>query len=158
MSVTRVTRTIAAPPAVVYAALLDPAAVQRWMVPEGMTSEVHRFEAVEGGTFTISLTYDAPTTAGKTTAQTDTFSGRFTRLVPAAEVVQVVAFDTDDPLLSGEMTITYTLAEASDGATLLTGVHEGLPDGVAPEDNETGWRMSLDKLARLVGGSATDPA
>jgi hypothetical protein len=57
----------------------------------------------EGGSFRISLTYDAPTGTGKTSAQTDTFHGRFVKLVPDEQVV-----------------------------------------------NETGWRMSLAKLAALA--------
>ncbi len=48
------------------------------------------------------------------------------------------------------MTIRYALADADDGGTDLLAVHEGLPPGVAVEDNELGWRMSLDKLAALV--------
>ena len=74
-----------------------PVLVQQWMVPDGMTSHVHSFDAREGGTFRISLTYDRPTSTGKTTAQTDTFHGRFVRLVPDTEVVQAVEFETDDP-------------------------------------------------------------
>lgn len=44
--------------------------------------------------------------------------------------------------------------ERSDGhaGTRLVAVHEGVPPGVAPADNETGWRMSLGKLAKLVEG------
>jgi len=133
----------------VYRALLDPAAVEQWMVPDGMTSQIHSFEAREGGAFRISLTYDAPSSAGKTTAQTDSFHGRFVRLVPDAEVVQVVEFETDDAAMRGEMTITYGLADA-DGGTDLTGVHENLPLGLSPADNELGWNMSIDKLAALV--------
>jgi uncharacterized protein YndB with AHSA1/START domain len=92
-----------------------------------------------------------PTATGKTTAQTDTHHGRFGRLVPDTEVVQVVEFETDDPGMKGEMTITYSLTDADDG-TELVGVHENLPPGVPPADNELGWRMSLDKLAKLVEG------
>jgi uncharacterized protein YndB with AHSA1/START domain len=131
--------------------LLDAADVQQWMVPDGMTSQVHTFDAREGGRFRISLTYDMPTDTGKTTAQTDSHHGRFVRLVPDTEVVQVVEFETDDPSLKGEMTITYSLTETDDG-TELVGVHENLPPGVPPADNELGWRMSLDKLAKLVEG------
>jgi hypothetical protein len=29
-------------------------------------------------------------------------------------------------------------------------VHDGLPPGVPVADNETGWRMALEKLAALV--------
>ncbi len=47
------------------------------------------------------------------------------------------------------MTITYTLADAGSG-TDLVGVHENLPPGVPPADNQLGWSMSLDKLAKLV--------
>ena len=149
VSTTRVSRRIRAPRARVYAALLDPVAVQQWMVPETMTSEVHTFDAREGGAFRISLTYDVPTGAGKTSANTDTFHGRFVRLVPDQEVVQALEFETDDPAMQGEMTITYRLADAG-GETDLTGVHENVPRGVVPEDNELGWRMSIEKLARLV--------
>jgi hypothetical protein len=34
--------------------------------------------------------------------------------------------------------------------TDLVGLHENLPPGVSPADNELGWSMSIDKLARLV--------
>ncbi len=149
MATTRVTRHIRAPRADVYRALLDAEAVQRWMVPDGMTSVVHSFDAREGGEFSISLTYDEPAATGKTTGATDTSHGRFVRLVPDTEVVQAVAFDTDDPTVAGEMTITYRLETAGDG-TDVTGIHEGLPPGVAVADNELGWQMSLAKLAALV--------
>ncbi len=129
--------------------MLDPKAVQQWMVPDQMTSEIHSFDAREGGTFRISLTYDERTTAGKTTNQTDTFHGRFIKLVPDTEMVQAVEFESDDPSMAGEMTITYTLAEA-DGGTDIVGVHENIPPGVVPADNELGFRMSLDNLAKLV--------
>jgi uncharacterized protein YndB with AHSA1/START domain len=149
MATTRVTRAIRATPAAVYRAIVDPLAVQTWMVPDGMTSSVERFEAEVGGAFRISLTYDEPTSAGKTDAQTDTFEGRFVELDPGRRVVQVVAFETDDPSTQGEMTITYTL-RSTDGGTELVGLHENLPPGVSPEDNELGWSMSFDKLASLV--------
>lgn len=153
MSTTRVARHVDAPRAAVYRALLDPGAVQHWMVPDGMTSHVHVFEPQPGGALRVSLTYDAPTGAGKTDPHTDTFSGRFVRLVPDAEVVQAIEFETADPALRGEMTITYALSDAAGGGTDLVGVHENLPEGVRPEDNVVGWTMSLAKLAALVEGA-----
>jgi uncharacterized protein YndB with AHSA1/START domain len=149
MSSTRISHHIKAPRANVYRALLDPDAVARWMVPDGMTSEVHTFDPREGGAFRISLTYDAPTGTGKTTAHTDTYHGHFVRLVPNEQVVEVVEFETDDPAMRGEMTITYTLSDAA-GGTDVDAIHENLPSGVSPADNELGWQMSLDNLARLV--------
>ena len=148
MTSTRVTQRINAPRALVYRALLDADAVATWMVPDGMTSQVH-FDPREGGGFRISLTYDEPTGSGKTTAHSDTHHGRFVELVPDERVVQVVEFETADPAMRGEMTITITLADA-EGGTELVAEHGGLPPGLSPADNETGWRMSLAKLAALV--------
>ena len=146
------TRHINAPRATVYRALLDADAVATWMVPTGMTSQVHAFAGVEGGAFRISLRYDAPTGAGKTTAHTDTYHGHFVRLVPNEQVIEVVEFETKDPALQGEMTITMTLTDG-DGGTELTAIHDHLPPGLSSADNETGWRLSLAKLAALVEAS-----
>jgi uncharacterized protein YndB with AHSA1/START domain len=149
MASTRVSRHLNAPPGRVYAALLDPAAIARWRVPAAMSSEVHEFDAREGGGVRVSLTYDAPDRAGKSEAHTDTYAGRFLRLVQDLLVVEVDRFETDDPAFAGEMTITITLEE-SDGGTDLVAVHDGLPVGIAPADNELGWNESLDRLAALV--------
>ncbi|MEZ0389276.1 MAG: SRPBCC family protein [Verrucomicrobium sp.] len=150
MQTTRVTRHIHASRSAVYHALLDPQAIPYWKVPDGMTCHIHSFAATEGGTFRISLTYDAPTSAGKSTAQTDIYHGRFAKLVPDEQIVEIDQFETDDPSMQGEMTITYTLTDAANAGTDLHALHEGLPDGVSPADNELGWQMSLSKLAALV--------
>jgi uncharacterized protein YndB with AHSA1/START domain len=147
---TRVSRHFDAPRSKVYDAFLDADAVVRWKVPDGMTSEVHSFEGREGGTFRISLTYDAPDREGKTSAHTDTYHGRFEALVPNERVVEIDEFETDDPNLQGEMRITVSLTDAPGGGTDLVAVHDGLPPGVAPADNELGWQLSLAKLAALV--------
>ena len=149
MSATRIRHHVNAPRASVYRALLDANAVATWMVPTGMTSDVHAFEPREGGAFRISLTYDAPTAAGKTSAHTDTYHGRFVTLVADEQVVEVVEFETADPAMRGEMTITITLADAG-GGTEIVAVHDQLPPGLSAADNEIGWRSSLSKLAALV--------
>ncbi len=146
---TRVSRHVRAPRAKVYAALIDASAVARWKVPSGMTSQVHAFEGREGGTFRISLTYDTPTEAGKTTAHTDTYRGRFVELVPDERVVEVDEFETTDPALRGDMRITITLVDADSG-TEVVGVHEGLPPGLSLADNQAGWQSALARLAALV--------
>ncbi len=149
MYTTELTRHISAPRSAVYRALLDAGAVAAWRVPDGMSSQVHEWEAREGGAFRVSLSYDAPTGTGKTAEHTDTYHGRFARLVPDQQVVEVLEFETADPELRGEQTVTTTLTEA-DGGTEVLMVHEGVPDKVPPADNETGTRMALDNLARLV--------
>ncbi len=149
MSTTRITQHVKAPRAAVYRALLDAKAVERWMVPDGMTSHIHSFDPREGGSFRISLTYDGPGAEGKTSARTDTFHGTYVSLVENERVVQRVEFETDKPQMQGEQTITYSLFDAA-GGTDVHGLHENLPDAVPPEDNRLGWQISLRKLAALV--------
>lgn len=153
MSSTRIRRHVNADRARVYRALLDARAVAMWKVPTSMTSRVHEFDAREGGAFRISLTYDEPTGTGKTTARTDTYHGRFVKLVTNAQVVEVVEFETTDPALRGVMTITISLADAEGGTDVLA-VHDGLPRGLSADDNEAGWREALAHLAALVEGGA----
>ncbi|MER5962110.1 SRPBCC family protein [Streptomyces sp. NPDC002057] len=149
MYTTRVSRHIDAPPAAVYRALLDPEAVPRWRVPYGMTCEVHDFDAREGGTFRVSLTYGTADGVGKSGARTDTYHGRFVELLPDERVVEILEFETPDPRLRGAMTVTTTLI-ALEGGTDVVLVHEGVPDAVPAADNEAGTRTALDRLASLV--------
>jgi uncharacterized protein YndB with AHSA1/START domain len=146
---TRTRRHVNAPRATVYRALLDARAVAIWMVLMGMTSHVHAFDAREGGLFRISLTYDEPTGTGKTTAHTDTYHGQFVKRVPNEQVIEVMAFETADAAMGGEMLVTFTLTDAGGGTDVLA-VHDNVPPGVSPADNATGWRMALDKLAAFV--------
>ena len=146
---TRISRRVNAPRADVYRALLSARAVAAWRVPNGMTSCVHAFDAREGGLFRISLTYDEPTQTGKSTAHTDTYHGHFVKLVPNEQVVEVMEFETDDAAMRGEMTVTFTLTDADSGTDVFA-IHDNLPPGLSPADNETGWRMALDNLAAFV--------
>src|SRR5216683_487491 len=102
MSATRISCHINASRAAVYRALLDARAVAKWKVPDGMTCHVHTIDAREGGSFRISLTYDALTGTGKTTAHTDTYHGRFVKLVPNEQIVELDEFETRDPTLCGD--------------------------------------------------------
>ena len=146
MSTTRARALLRAPRAVVYQALTDPETIARWRYPDGMTSVV---EPLADGGFHVTLTYEAPDAQGKTSAHSDAYRARFTRLVPDELVVEVDEFETPDPRLAGAMTLTITLRDL-DGGTELLAVHEGVPDGIAPEDNELGWRMALDRLAAVL--------
>jgi uncharacterized protein YndB with AHSA1/START domain len=146
---TQVSCHVSAPRPAVYRALLDPGAIAKWRVPAGMSSRVHEFDAREGGSFRVSLTYDVPTDTGKSAPRTDTYHGHFVTLVPNQQVVEAFEFETADPELRGQMTMTTTLTEAVGGTDVLV-VHEGIPDKVPVADNEMGTRMALANLAKLV--------
>ncbi len=153
---TRVHQHVRAPRAVVYRLLLDPSALARWKVPDGMTASVHTFQAAEGGEIRVSLTYDDNQAGGKSAAHTDTYSGRFIQLVQDERVIEVHSFETDDPALRGQMTSSIILSDAPNGGTDVTGIHEGVPPGISLADNETGWRMALRKLAALAESESGD--
>ncbi|GAA2220392.1 SRPBCC family protein [Micromonospora olivasterospora] len=146
---TQVFRHVRAPRRLVYRALLDADAIARWRTPAGMSGRVHEFDPREGGSFRVSLTYDTPDGTGKSTAHTDTYHGRFLKLVPDEQVVEELEFETDDPALRTVMTMTTTLTDAGGGTDVLI-VHKGVPDAIPAADNETGTRMALANLARLV--------
>ncbi len=133
----------------VYNSLIDQNSIIKWKVPSGMTGRVHFFDGKEGGAFRISLTYKSPSGKGKTSEHTETYHGRFVKLVPNEQVVEVDEFETDNPDLRGEMTISITLYDSGKGTDLLA-VHDGLPRGLSSSDNEEGWNESLKKLAFLV--------
>ena len=109
MSTTRISLHLNAPRARVYRALLDARAVATWKVPTGMTSHVHAFDPREGGSFRISLTYDA----ADRDRQDDRAHRHVSRPLREAradeQVVEVIEFETTNPALQGEMTITITL-------------------------------------------------
>ncbi|MDQ1735876.1 MAG: hypothetical protein QOH56_2127 [Pseudonocardiales bacterium] len=144
-----VSRHVNASRSSVYRVLLDPDAIAKWRVPNGMSSRVHEFDAREGGRFRISLSYDAPGRAGKSAPRTDTYHGHFVKLVPDEQVVEAIEFETADAALRGTMTMTTTLSDVAAGTDVVV-VHEGIPDGVPAADNEMGTLMALANLAVLV--------
>ena len=68
---------------------------------------------------------------------------------PAAGNVEMIEFETADPVLRATMTLTTTLTDAAGGTDVVI-VHEGIPDSVPLDDNEAGTRMALANLAKLV--------
>lgn len=91
-----------------------------------------------GRALRVSLAREEPGLAGKTSAHTDTYHGHFGELVVDQQVVEVMEFDTTNPDMQGWMTPTVELSDEPGGVTWLVALHEGLPPGVVPEDNEAG--------------------
>ena len=117
--------------------------------PGGMGSLVHHFDGREGGSFRISLTHEAPTDTGKSTAHTDAYHGCFQRCEPNDQVVEVLEFETVDEELRGVITMTTTLAHV-DGGTDVFVAHVWIPRCVSTAADENGTRTALANLAVLV--------
>jgi uncharacterized protein YndB with AHSA1/START domain len=143
-------RTIAAPPERVWAALVDPQALTAWLPPGGMTGRFERFDARPGGSYRMVLTYsDASGAPGKATAESDIVEARFVDIVPGERVVQAVDFVSDDHAYAGTMTMTWQVT-AVDAGTLVNIVAADVPDGISAEDHAAGLASSLGKLAAHV--------
>jgi uncharacterized protein YndB with AHSA1/START domain len=146
-------KTIAATPGVLYAALVDADARAKWLPPEGMTGRFERFDAHPGGGYRMVLTYkDESAAPGKSSADSDVVEATFVELVPHKQVVEAVAFESDDPALAGTMTMTWTLTPVA-GGTQVTITAENVPPGIDPADHAEGLNASLENLARFVAST-----
>ncbi|MFD6891674.1 SRPBCC domain-containing protein [Streptomyces sp. NPDC059957] len=150
----RVSRTVAAPRAAVYAALLDRESLEAWLPPDGMSGRIEQWDPRPGGGFRMVLTYLDPaaspgTGPGKTSGTTDVVDVRFTGLVPPELVVQQAVFESDDPSYAGTMTMTWHLAASGEG-TEVTVTATDVPPGIDRADHEAGIASSLAHLASYV--------
>jgi len=143
-------RVIAASPGKLYAALVDPESLVRWLPPQGMTGKIEAFEPRPGGIYRIRLTYaDADTAQGKTDDDSDVSEGEFVELVPDVRVVQRGTFESEDPTMAGKMTFTWRFDPVDEG-TRVTVTAEGVPPGIRRKDHLAGLRSTLDNLAAFA--------
>ena len=143
-------RVIAAPPAQVYAALVDREALEAWLPPDGMTARFERFDPRPGGSYRLVLTYtDASGAPGKATSDSDVVEAQYIDIVPDVRVVQAVDFVSDDPAFAGRMTMTWEVT-AVDGGTRVDIIADDVPDGISAEDHAAGLISSLTNLAQHV--------
>jgi uncharacterized protein YndB with AHSA1/START domain len=129
-----------ASPERVYRAFLDPAAMCKWLPPNGFTCTVHHMDAKVGGTYKMSFT-------NFSSGNQHSFGGTYVELVPGERIRYTDRFD--DPNLPGQMQATITLKKVSVG-TELNIVQEGVPAAIPPEACYLGWQESLVLLAKLV--------
>jgi uncharacterized protein YndB with AHSA1/START domain len=133
-------RVLKAPPARVYKAFLDPAALCKWIPPAGFTCTVDHLDAKVGGSFRMAFTEFESGAA-------NAFSGKYLELIPGEKLRYTDMFD--DPNLPGEMTVTVILKKVSCG-TDISITQEGIPDIIPAEMCHLGWQDSLKQLAQFV--------
>lgn len=149
----RLERIIPAPPEQVYRAWLEPDLLCRWLAPGGL--EVDRVDVDErvGGHFRIWHTAAGSAAGG--------FDCELIELVPDRRLVFRWGFVgpewNDGPRFDSLLTIT--LAEATEGATRLTLVHEQLEQlqAAMPQVAEqvgVGWDLALAMLATTIMSDA----
>jgi uncharacterized protein YndB with AHSA1/START domain len=139
-STVKMHRIIKAPPERVYKAFVDPAAMSKWIAPNGFTCTVHHIDARVGGTFKMSFSNLA-------TGHSHSFGGEYLELKPSEKLCYTDQFD--DPNLPGVLTVTVLLKAVSCG-TELNVTQEGIPDVIPLEMCYLGWQDSVRQLMELV--------
>lgn len=150
----RASKIVHAPASVIYKALVDADALEKWLPPKGMSAKIERFDLRQEGGYRMTLSYDDPNTehAGKTSEGTDVVDVIFAKLVPDREIVQLATFQSEDPAFAGAMTMTWTLASNND-ATEVTVTAEDVPTGIKESDHVEGLNASLENLAAFVAAA-----
>jgi len=140
-------RVFTSEPERVYKAFIDPAAMCKWLPPNGFTGTVHEMDARVGGSYKMSFT-------NFSTGNSHSFGGDFVEMVPNEKLVYTDKFD--DPNLPGEMRTTVTVKQVSMGVELNV-VQEGIPDAIPVEACYLGWQESLALLKMLVEAEIPEP-
>lgn len=136
----RLHRVLRATPERVYRAFLDPAAMVKWLPPNGFTGTVDHSDARVGGSYRMTFT-------NFSTGASHSFGGEYLELIPGELIRNTDRFD--DPHLPGVMQVTVSLKQVSCG-TELNILQEGIPDVIPLEACHLGWQESLALLAKLV--------
>ncbi|TDD64890.1 ATPase [Jiangella aurantiaca] len=142
-----VTRTFAAPPDVVFAAMTDPELIPRWWGSRRFETTVEVMDVRRGGLWRF-------VTRQRSGAGTPyTFWGVYHDVVPGSLIVSTLQFEMGGP---GHLQLVTDSFEATgDGGTLYTNVSlfQSVEDrdGWIPTDMESGIRDSLDLLDGVIG-------
>ena len=136
----RLHRVLRAPAERIYRAFLDPAALAKWLPPNGFTCTVHQLDARVGGTYRMTFTHFG-------NGQGHSFGGTYLELVPNARIRHDDRFE--DANLPGTMLTTIELAPVSVGTDVRI-VQEGIPEAIPVEQCYLGWQESLVLLGKLV--------
>jgi len=123
---------IQAPPEVVFAHLVDPARMVRWM---GERADLH---PVPGGGFAVDV-------------EGVPFRGEYLEVDPPRRLVVSWGMAGSDDLPPGSSRVEFTLTPTS-GGTELRLVHTGLPESRAPRHAQR-WGYYLERLRDAVRAS-----
>ena len=129
---------IAAPPATVFAFLIDPEKLVSWMGTQATT------EAYPGGLYLIKGVGDPDRVA----------RGAFREVVPVHRLAYSFGWDGKDEVPPGSSLIEVDLIDR-DGSTLLRMTHSGLPNAAQCAGHDKGWAHYLSRLA--VAATGRDP-
>ena len=129
---------IAGKPEAVFAYLVDPEKMVRWM---GSHAES---DPRPGGAYAVDIN-------GQARAR-----GRYVDVVPHSRIVFTFGWEGDDGVPPGSTTVEITLTPDRDG-TLLRLVHRDLLTAAVREQHRDGWQLYLGRLSVAAGGGDPGP-
>lgn len=132
-----VTKIIAAPQAVVFAAWIDPEIVRKWFAPGNMVVADAKFDARQGGSYSITM---------KGAEQIVTAFGEFQEVTPVRRLVFTWGWQGDpaEPTL-----VTVNLTQVSKGTEIHLR-HERFATEAARQMHADGWNGCLANLDRAL--------
>jgi uncharacterized protein YndB with AHSA1/START domain len=140
----KIHRVVKAPPARVYKAFTDAAAMSKWISPNGFTCTVNHMDVQVGGTFKMLF-------LNFSTGHVHSFGGEYLELKPNEKLIYTDKFD--DPNLPGTIVVTVLMKEVICGTDLIV-TQEGIPDAIPLEMCYLGWQDSMRQLMELVETAA----
>ena len=130
---------IPAPPSTVFAFLIDPEKILRWIGTEATV------EPQPGGLYLVNV-------GGNNVAR-----GRFTEVIPVHRLAYSFGWDQNQMNVPpGSSLVEIDLIDQADG-TLLRLTHSGLPNEEAAASHGKGWAHYLDRLAVAAAGGDPGP-
>lgn len=136
----RLHRILRSTPDRIFRAFTSPAALAKWLPPNGYVCTVDQMNAVVGGSYHAAFTDIG-------SGHSHSFGGNYLELVPGERLRYTAVFDA--PGMPGTMQTTVTMTAVSCG----TDVHieqSGIPQEIPAEQCYLGWQQSLVLLGLLV--------
>jgi uncharacterized protein YndB with AHSA1/START domain len=134
-----IVRRIKAPPAKIYAALTEPKLMLRWWGPDAGPTLSAEADVRLGGRFSVVFRL--------LNGDEHNPTGVYQEIVPDRKLV----FTWEWPGMPDRDSRVTFLLEPIDGGTMLTLIHERLPDEETSKSHEDGWNGFLDKLSVFLG-------
>jgi uncharacterized protein YndB with AHSA1/START domain len=135
----RVSRTLPAPRARVFAAWTEPKLLSRWWGPRGYTTPSAEIDLRPGGAFRLAM--QSPE------GDVKLLTGEYREVRPPARLVYTWRFD------AGETTLVTVEFNDRGSATEIVLTHERFATEQARTQHQRGWGGCLDRLTDLFAGA-----
>jgi uncharacterized protein YndB with AHSA1/START domain len=142
----RMSRVLRAPPATVFAALIRPELMQRWMCPETFSVAMVETDPRPGGRFRIAMR--------KPDGGIYPATGTYTEVRAPKVLAFTWTWEPTHPLAGVETNIRIELSKQGEHTFLLM-THFGLPTEDERTGHQGGWTSALNQLERLFEPRST---